>query len=67
MGCAIPSLMSCSFLLYLFSQFCLFMKALVPKLKEPDINPGIMTSILAALGELAGVWVSTIVGGDNEL
>jgi FKBP12-rapamycin complex-associated protein len=30
-------------------------KVLVPKLKEPDSNPGIVTSVLAAVGELAGV------------
>lgn len=32
-------------------------QALIPKLKELDSNPGIVTSILAAIGELAGVLV----------
>lgn len=35
-------------------NFLLF-QALVPKLKDQDPNPGVVTSVLAAIGELAQV------------
>lgn len=38
------------------------LKVLVPKLKEPEPNPGVMLAVLATIGDLAEV-----TGGDSEL
>ena len=36
-------------------EFVFCFQALVPKLKDQDPNPGVVTSVLAAIGELAQV------------
>lgn len=36
-------------------------KALVPKLKDQDPNPGVVTSVLAAIGELAQVSIYSLL------
>ena len=39
---------------------CLYLKVLIPKLKEPDPNPSVTISVLHAIGEQAQVSVQNM-------
>lgn len=43
-------------------NICVVLQVLVPKLKEPEPNPGVVLSVLTTIGDLAEV-----TGGDSEL